>query len=139
MTSYAFDQKLTDNHLPPMPARRRLAANSWEQNWWLDLEKPILRSAAFDSFSVNLSDHSILVRLKMRTTSKLSLVVTSIGVAETDVFQRTMELMLAIEGQFGAISKIEGRSATNWPYRDFQTEVKTKNNLRKVPREQSQG
>lgn len=119
-TGVAMSHETSIDQLPPMPSRRRLSSSSWERVWWLLLHTPITSTEGVAKFSDHFNTPNLNVRAQMRTANRMCLAITSTDLDDDEVFQRTMEILAAIEDQFGAIEKIEDRPASVWPYRNFK-------------------
>lgn len=124
MTNYALEQSYSIGDLPLMPPKRRLSAKAWEAAWWVALKTPILTSDIFDDFVRSLNCDSLNVRINLRTPSKVCVIIRTIDLPEAEVFEKSMKVLAVFEKQFGEISRIEGKPAENWPYKEVAGQAK---------------
>jgi hypothetical protein len=104
---------------PPLPARIRLAANSWERVWRVALIDPIGSAEKLPSLVDRFSSEIVTIRTQMRTHRLLYFAIITQDLDEQNDFEIGMLLMAYIDKEIGTIERIEDRPAHRWPIKEF--------------------
>jgi hypothetical protein len=104
---------------PPLPARIRLAAKSWERVWCVALVDPITSPEMLASLVNRFSTDIVNIRAKMRTRRLLYFAITTQDLDEQSEFEIGMILMAYIDHEIGTIERVEDRPAHRWPISEF--------------------
>lgn len=104
---------LTD--LPMLPHRRRLSASMWQVVWNVTMNRPIDSPETLNRFVSQYNNDQRHFDARARSMRSLCLVVTARQANEVEMTELAFALIRSIERQYGAVDRIENRSADDWP------------------------
>ena len=109
-TVLSMSKRLATRDAIPMPTKRRLSRNCWERVWAIQFVSALKDPLSILDTSEKWSTDDIKLSFRLRTPSRINVVLHMSDLPEDVVSKFSLELFKKLENGYGPIARIDDKA-----------------------------